>query len=652
MEYFPSFFIYFNGDTMLPHITLHKLKWIQRILFLLVVAIIIRTGYSQLIAYDSIKEKAIESWQRGFPLEASRGKIYDCHNEVLVDNQTTSSVIVVPSQIKDYVNTAYHLSKILECSEKKMLEKIKKKVSIQRLQPEGRQIDDEKAYAISKLKLPGVYLVQDTLRYYPKNNYLAHTLGFVGIDNQGLAGLELKYDQYLSGVNGSINYYMDAKSHNLDIYPTDYVYPTSGLDIHLTINADIQDIIERELNNAYLTYNPDSILALAMNPKTGAILGISSKPDFNPNDYRNADSEIYNRNLPIWKTYEPGSTFKIITFSAALNENLFDMDKDTYYDKGYEIVKGARIKSWKKGGHGLQTFREVLQNSSNPGFVEIGRRLGKDKLYHYVKDFGLTEKTGVDMTGESKGLMFSYDQFNEVEQATVAFGQGLSITPIQLVRAVSACVNGGYLYEPYIVERIENNKTKDIIFKKEKTLIRQVIREETSVKVKDALESVVSDGGGKNAYIDGYRIGGKTGTAQKAVNGTYVGNGYILSFIGIAPIDDPEIVLYIAMDNPKNCVQYGGTTVAPIARKIFLDVLPAMGVKRVTEQKEKAYVWTDVKTFDVDNYVGLSKNEVKSDKYRFEFFGEGDLVIDQLPRYGDKIEEGKKVKIMLGNKVS
>lgn len=576
---------------MIFETTLHKMKWIQRILLLIILAIILRLGYSQLVSYKSLTTKATESWQRGFTLEASRGKIYDNDGEVLVDNLTTSSVIVVPSQVKDYINTAYHLAKILECDEETMLEKVKKKVSVERLQPEGRQISDEKAYAISKLKLPGVYLVQDTLRYYPKKNYLAQTLGFVGIDNQGLTGLELKYDEYLTGTNGSINYYMNAKSQNLNIYPAEYNYPTSGFDMKLTVNTEIQDVIERELNNAYATYNPDSILALAMDPNTGAILGIASKPDYDPNDYKNADSEIYNRNLPIWKTYEPGSTFKIITFSSALNEKLFDMDNDTYFDKGYEIVNGVRIKSWKKGGHGLQTFREVLQNSSNPGFVEIGRRLGKDKLYQYVQNFGLTEKTNVDMIGESSGIMFSYDNFNDVEQATVAFGQGISVTPIQLVRAVCACVNGGYLYEPYIVDEIINPKTKEVVYKKEKKLIQQIISEETSIKVRDALEGVVTNGGGKNAYIEGYRIGGKTGTAQKAVNGTYSGNGYILSFIGVAPIDNPKIVLYIAMDNPKNCVQYGGTTVAPIARKMFSDILPAMGIERVTEQKEKAYVW-------------------------------------------------------------
>ena len=356
-----------------------------------------------------------------------------------------------------------------------------------------------------------------------------------------------------------------------------------------------------------------------MNPKTGEILSICSKPDFDPNHYQEASSDIYNQNMPVWKSYEPGSTFKIITFSSALNENLFDMDQDTYYDCGYEIVGGARIKSWKAGGHGLQTFREVLQNSSNPGFVEIGRRLGKERLYQYVQDFGLTKKTGVDLIGEASGIMFNYNKFGPLEQATVAFGQGISITPIQLVTAVSCCVNGGHLYKPYILDQVYDTYTKEPIYKTTPTLVRDVITEETSAKVRDALESVVAKGGGKNAYIEGYRIGGKTGTAQKAVNGSYVGGGYILSFIGVAPIDDPQVVLYIAMDNAKNCVQYGGTTVAPIAKKILEDVLNVLEVPKVTVQQEKEYTWLDTPKYTVENYVGLTKEEVKSDYFHFQF---------------------------------
>ena len=633
---------------MIYQLTKKKIKIVKIITIIIVAAIIIKIGYIQIVDRVNIYNRAVDLWQRSFPVEANRGLILDGDNNVLATNLTTASLVVVPSQIKDVVATANKLADILNVDVKVIEEKISKNVSIQRIQPEGRQLDDETAARIDRLKLPGVYLIKDSKRYYPNGSYLAQTLGFVGIDNQGLLGLELKYDSYLDGSNGSIDYFMDAKSNPISLYPSVYNAPTSGFNIQLTIDGDIQDIVERELDNAYDTYNPDGIWALAMDPNTGKILAMACKPDFDPNDYQNADPDVYNQNIPIWKSYEPGSTFKIITFSSALNENLFDMDKDTYYDQGYEIVGGARIKSWKKGGHGLQTFREVLQNSSNPGFVEIGRRLGKDKLYEYVQKFGLTEKTGVDLPGESKGIMFDYENFNELEQATVAFGQGISVTPMQLVRAVCACVNGGTLYQPYIVDSVINNYSNDIVYQQQPQSLRQVISEETSKKVCDALESVVSDGGGRNAYIDGYRIGGKTGTAQKAVNGSYVDGGYILSFIGIAPIDDPQIVLYVAMDNPKNCVQYGGTTVAPIARKMLVDILPSMGIEKVSKQKEKTYTYMDVESIKVENYVGKSKSEVSNPKLKFEFIGEGDKVIDQLPRVGESVEAGSTIVIMLG----
>lgn len=633
---------------MIYELTRKKIRLVKIITIIIILAIILKISYIQIIDRVNIYNKAVDLWQRSFPVEANRGLILDSDNNVLATNLTTASLVVVPSQIKDVVDTAHKLAEILNVDVKTMEEKISKNVSIQRIQPEGRQLDDETAARIDRLKLAGVYLIKDTKRYYPNGSYLGQTLGFVGIDNQGLLGLELKYDAYLNGNNGSINYFMDAKSNPVSLYPSIYNAPTSGFNLQLTIDGDIQDIVERELDNAYDTYDPDSIWALAMDPNTGKILAMASKPDFDPNDYQNADPDVYNQNIPIWKSYEPGSTFKIITFSSALNENLFDMDKDTYYDQGYEIVGGARIKSWKKGGHGLQTFREVLQNSSNPGFVEIGRRLGKEKLYEYVKKFGLTEKTDIDLPGESKGIMFDYENFNELEQATVAFGQGISITPLQLVRAVCACVNGGTLYQPYIVEKIINNYSNDIIYEKQPNALYQVISEETSAKVRDALETVVTDGGGRNAYIDGYRIGGKTGTAQKAVNGSYVDGGYILSFIGIAPIDDPQIVLYVAMDNPKNCVQYGGTTVAPIARKMLVDILPAMNIEKVSKQREKSENVLDIKTIKVENYIGKSKKEVSNPELKFEFIGEGDQVIDQLPRVGEYVDAGSTIVIMLG----
>lgn len=626
----------------------NKTKRILWAAFILFVLIVLKLGYSELVSYQMLKEKATDLWQRSFPIEGERGKIYDATGTVLADNLTTASLVVVPSQINDPVMTASNLAKILSCDESALYQKLTKKASIVRIAPEGRQLDDDQVLQIQNLGQSGLYLIKDSKRYYPNGSSLSHVLGFVGIDNQGLVGLELKYDEFLAAKQGSINYYMDAKSHNLPLYPNEFIAPSQGFDVALTIHIEVQEIVERELNNAYDTYHPDGIWALAMNPKTGAILAMAGKPDFDPNNYQDYDATIYNQNIPIWKSYEPGSTFKIITFASALNENLFDMDQDTYYDVGYEYVGGARIKSWKKGGHGLQTFRQVLQNSSNPGFVEIGRRLGKDRLYQYVQNFGLTEKTGIDLPGESKGIMFSYDQFGPLEQATVAFGQGISVTPLQLVTAISAAVNGGYLYQPYVVASIFDPLTKEKVQETSPNCVRQVISEETSAKMRDALETVVTDGGGKNAYIEGYRIGGKTGTAQKAVNGSYVGGGYILSFVGIAPIDDPEIVLYVAMDNPKNCVQYGGTTVAPIARNMLVDILPALGVKQVTSQREKVKTWMDTDTYVVEDYVGKTKKEVRSAHFKFTFIGEGNTVLDQLPKAGEKIDEGSTIMIQLG----
>ncbi len=614
-------------------------------IFCVFFAVMMKLGYLQLYSFQSLKQQAISLWQRSFPIEGDRGEILDSDGNVLATNQTTSSLILVPSQIENKEQTLNALVSILNCDKNELSKKMNKKVSMIRV---ARNLDDTKREAILNLNQSGVYLLKDSKRYYPYGNALSQVLGFTGIDNQGLVGIELIYDDLLSSEKGSLSYYMDAKGHLMPNYASQYVKPTDGYDLVLTIDGDVQSIVDREVNNAYEKYNPDAIWVLAMNPKTGAILAMSSMPNFDPNDYQSYDDTLYNQNTPIFRSYEPGSVFKILTFSAGLNEDLFDMDNDYYMDIGYEYVSGARIKSWKKGGHGLQSFRQVLQNSSNPGFVEIARRLGKDKIYQYVKDFGLTEKTGIDLPGENKGIMFDYDVFHPLEQATVCFGQGISVTSLQLVRAVSACVNGGYLYQPYIVSEVVDPLGKNVIKKTEPTLVRQVISEETSAKVRDALETVVTDGGGKSAYIDGYRIGGKTGTAQKALNGSYVDGGYILSFIGIAPIDDPEIVLYVAMDNPKNCVQYGGTTVAPIAKGMLQEILPAMGIEKVSEQREKVKTWMDIPTYEVPNFIGKSKKEVKSPYFKFIYKGEGDVVISQYPLPNEKLEQGSTIMIQLG----
>lgn len=608
-----------------------------------------KLAYEQIIHHDEILEKALNLWERDFTVAGLRGSILDKNGTILAHDIPSTSVMVVPAQIENAKETAHQLAEVLEADETKIYETITKKVSTQKIQPEGRLISDEKAIKLEEMDLPGVYLVQDSLRHYPNNSYLAQVLGFTGIDNQGLAGLELQYDSILNAKSGALNIPFDAKGHNVELYNESYEAPGRGMDVKLTIDSEIQDIVERELNNLMERYSPKSALALAMNPKTGEVLAMVSKPDFDPNHYQDYSSDVYNRNLPIWKSYEPGSTFKSVTFSSALDLHLFDMFKDTYFDKGYEMVGGARIKSWRAGGHGQQTFLQVLENSSNPGFVEIGRRLGLDNMYEYVTNFGFGQKTGIDLPGESTGIMFKKEAMGEVEQATVAFGQGLSVTPIQLVTAFSAVVNGGTLYEPYITKAIEDPLTHDTILEYQPTVKRQVISAETSEKMRYALESVVANGGGKPAYIEGYKIGGKTGTAQKAENGVYLSNEYILSMISAAPMDDPEIVLYIAADAPQNDILYGGTVVGPVIKNCMQDILPYLGVKKVEDQIPKKKVWGDAQRYTVEAYIGKSKQEVTQEGLIFEYIGEGDQVIDQLPQAGTVLDEGGKVWIYLGN---
>lgn len=609
--------------------------------------ILSKLAYEQIIHHESILDKAKDLWQRDFKLAGQRGSIISKDGMELAIDIPSTSIIIVPSLIEDADATSKILAEILNTNQEKLLTKITKHVSTQKLQLEGRNISDEQANAITEARLAGVVLVQDSKRYYPNNEYLSQVLGFTGIDNQGLAGLELQFDELLSAKAGDLKIPFDAKGNRLEV-SEEVISHGSGMDVVLTIDSTIQTIIEREMNALMLRYKPKSALALAMNPKTGEILAMVSKPDFDPNHYQDSSMEIINRNLPIWMSFEPGSTFKSVTFASALEEKCFNMYTDTYFDRGYEMVGGARIKSWKAGGHGLQTFLEVLENSSNPGFVEIGRRLGLDNLYQYVTDFGFGSKTGIELPGESSGIMFKKEQMGPVEQATVAFGQGLSVTPIQLVRAFSAIINGGTLYQPYIVDSVLDPISGEVISQSLPTPQGQIISEETSALMRVALESVVANGGGKNAYIKGYQIGGKTGTAQKAVNGVYLSNEYILSFLSAAPINDPQIVIYVAADSPQNDVQYGGTVVAPVVRKCYEDILPYLNVEKVEEQIPKKKTWLDPIDVIVPNFIGKSKSECKMEGITFEFVNEGEIVIDQLPKPGSVFQNQGKVMITLG----
>ena len=614
-------------------------------LFLLIVG---KVFYIQVIDYGKLSTYAENLWGRNLPIESNRGLITDRNGVVLADNVTTSSLVFIPNQIEDKEKTAKLIAEILDMDEKEIYQHVTKKTSIERVHPEGRRLSYEVADQISDLNLPGVYLIKESKRNYPFGNYLSQTLGFVGIDNQGLSGLELMYDKYLTGSYGAIKYFSDAKGNKLELNEV-YEKPQDGINMTLTINMAIQESLERELDNAVLKYSPDQALGIAMDPNTGEILAIASRPNFSPSNYQDYTEEELNRNLPVWATYEPGSTFKIITLATALEEHLIDLEKDKYSDGGSIQVENARIKCWKHGGHGEQTFLQVVENSCNPGFVVMGQKIGKEKLFEYIKKFGFGEKTGIDLNGESTGILFSLDQVGPVELATTSFGQGVSVTPIQQITAVSAAINGGILYQPYIVKSLNEPETNTTVKENTPIIKRKVISEETSEKVRSALESVVTNGTGRPAYIEGYRVGGKTGTAQKVQDGRYMVGNYITSFMGFLPANDPEIVVYVAIDNAKGVTQYGGTVAAPIVKTVLEDAIVALDIEKPGGDTEKKYNYLDRKYKTVPNVTNMTVKEATEalKDFKVEYSGSGDKVVYQSPKAKERIYEGETVRLML-----
>lgn len=625
-----------------------RIKITFLVMLILFIFIILRVFYIQVFDYKKLNEYASDLWSRDLPIEANRGLILDRNGVVLADNLTTTSLVLIPNQIKEKEKATEELSKILNVSYTEMKKHVYKKTSIERVHPEGRRLSYDIAEKISNLKLDGVYLVKEAKRYYPYGNLLSHSLGYVGIDNQGLSGLELEYDEYLTGKSGAIKYFSDAKGNKLNVSDV-YVEPQDGMNLYLTIDINIQKSIERELDNIVDMFSPDMALAVVMNPKTGEILGMGSRPDYNPNTYQKYSQDVLSRNLPVWSSYEPGSTFKIITMATSVEEKIIDIENDHFYDSGSVNVDGSVLKCWKAGGHGDQTFLQVLQNSCNPGFVKLGQMLGKERLFSYIKKFGFGEKTGVDLNGEGQGILFPLEKVGNVELSTTAFGQGVSVTPIQQVTAVSAVVNGGYLYKPYIVKSIAEKETNSIIQETSKTLVRKVISSETSAIMRHALESVVAKGGGKAAYIEGYRIGGKTGTAQKVKDGRYMVGNYIMSFMSIVPSNDPEAVLYLAIDNPKNTALLSSYTTTPIARRVLLDIIDALDIKEQKEGMEKDLEWTDKIMYQVPNVIGKSVKDAKKllSNFTIEYSGTGETVISQSPDANTKLEDRGTVRLLL-----
>jgi len=637
----------------ISQVTVRKRLYVALVLAIIAfAALIIRLGYVQLLIGGEITKKAEDSWRRDIPFQAKRGEILDRNGTRLAYNISSPTIMAIPVQIVDAQETARKLSGLLGMTDEQLVKLLTKRESSVELKPGGRKLTTEKAQEIRNLGLPGIVVSEDNKRFYPYGNLAAHVLGFTGSYNQGLTGLELQYDERLTGFKGSVSYLSDAAGRKMPQSSDNFVPPQDGLSLKLTIDQTIQSIVERELEQAMLQYHANSVIAIAMNPNTGEVYAMGSRPTFEPDNYQQVSAEVYNRNLPIWMTYEPGSTFKIITLAAALQEGKVDLEHEHFYDPGYIEVAGAKLRCWKKGGHGSQTFLEVVENSCNPGFVTLGQRLGKDKLFSYIYDFGFGKKTGIDLKGEENGILFKPKQVGPVELATTSFGQGVSVTPIQQITAVSAAINGGKLYKPFVSKSWIQPDTGMVLEEAEPQLVRQVISPETSKKVREALEKVVAQGTGGKAFLDGYRVGGKTGTAQKVVNGRYSQNEHIVSFIGFAPADDPQLIVYVAVDNPQG-IQFGGLVAAPIVRNIMADALPYLGVEPRTDQVEKEYKYGsgDPRIVTVPNLVGKSVSDLYEDmntNFQLATSGSGKTVIRQAPAAGARVEQGSVIRIYLG----
>lgn len=543
---------------------------------------------------DYYYEKAQELHERERDIKAARGRILDAKGKVLADNRTVCTVSVIHSQIKEPEKVISVLAQELEMEEKDIRKRVEKVSSIERIKT---NVEKETGDAIREYGLSGVKVDEDYKRYYPYGSLASKVLGFTGGDNQGIIGLEVKYEEILKGEAGKILTTTDARGVELKEMGEGREMPIPGNDLQISLDASIQEYVQQAALKVMEEKQAERVSILLMNPQNGEIYACVNVPEFDLNQpfhlntgqdtsglSQKKKQDLLNqmwRNPCLNDTYEPGSTFKIITMSAGFEEGVVSVN-DHFFCPGYKIVEDRRIRCARRTGHGAETFVQGAQNSCNPVFIEVGLRLGVDNYYKYFRQFGLMEKTGIDLPGEAGTIMHKKENMGEVELATVAFGQSFQITPIQLASTVSALINGGNRVTPHFgvtVRSSDGTKAQKIQYPPEKRIVSQ----ETSETVRAILETVVSEGSGKNAKIEGYSIGGKTATSQTLPRSA---NRYISSFLGFAPAENPQILGLCIIHNPQG-IYYGGTIAAPVIRSIFENVLPYMGIEKTEPQEEE-----------------------------------------------------------------
>ena len=564
-----------------------KMVFVFSFCFLAVLVLVGRLVKLMIFESEYYQDLAEDLHERERSIKAARGKIVDASGTVLATNRTVCTISVVHSQIKDPERVIEVLCKELELPEETVRKRVEKRSSIERVQA---NVEKEVGDRIREYQLEGVKIDEDFRRYYPYGSLASKVLGFTGSDNQGIIGLEVIYDEYLQGINGTILTLTDARGVEIADAGEERVEPVPGSDLYISLDYNIQLYAQQAALKALEQKQATYVSIIIMNPKNGEIYANVNVPEFDLNDPFTLNTDVDTsvltdqekqdllnqmwRNQSINDTYEPGSTFKVITASAALEKGVVSLT-DTFSCPGYRMVEDRRIRCHKVGGHGAETFVQGIQNSCNPVFIDVGQRVGTEDFYHYFEQFGLLSKTGVDLPGEASTIMHKVENIGAVELATISFGQSFQITPMQLATTISSIINGGTRVTPHFGVEIrdrEGNVRKKLQYESREG----VVSKETSDTMRFLMEKVVSEGGGKNAQIEGYRIGGKTATSQTLPRGT---NKYISSFIGFAPADDPQVVGIAIIHNPQG-VYYGGTIAAPVIRDIFSNILPYLGIEK------------------------------------------------------------------------
>lgn len=643
----------------------HRAKSKKRIfiIFLIIfgcmLGLVGRLAYIQFAMAGKLQDLVLDQRLRDIPVEPKRGIIYDREKRELAVSASVDSIYAVPSEVKNPEETARHLAAELGMEEKDVYDKITRRRAFEWVKRKVEQNVGKKIrILIQEKKVTGIGITEESRRFYPKGMLAAHVIGFAGIDSQGLYGIEKSYDQELKGTPGKIKVERDGHNRVIPFAAQKYEPPSDGNNVYLTIDEVVQHIAEREAEKALDENSAKNVSIIIMQPKTGEILALVNKPSFDPNDYQKYDQSLW-RNAAISDSYEPGSTFKVITTAAALEEKIAN-ENTRFYCPGHIKIPGSTIKCWKAGGHGSQSLAEVVENSCNVGFVQLGLELGQEKFYQYVKNFGFGQKTDLDLIGEATGILIPESRLKSVDLARVAFGQSISVTPVQLVSAVSAVANGGQLLKPHIVRQITNSNG-EVIKDLQPEPVKQVLTKAAADRTLTLLEQVVSQGTGKNAQVPGYLVGGKTGTAQKVIDGRYADGKYIASFIGVAPVDDPQIVVLVIIDEPSGGAYYGGQIAAPVAGSVMKDVLQYLSIKPnqpIPGDSNKTMDSSElgeeelVTVPSAINFFADDAGEVLTKAgFKVTLSGEGEVIWQQTPLPGARVPKGTEIILSLQPKI-